>query len=68
MKKLFFLLLAIAASASIASAHPGHGHEDGWSIVHFLVNAEHVLPYVAVVVALVLISTFGYTRRARHKA
>jgi hypothetical protein len=41
MKKLIAGLSALSLIPSAVNAHPGHGHEDPWSPLHYLANAQH---------------------------
>lgn len=55
----FLLVVAILATPVLAIAHPGHGHDDGMSLKHYLVNYVHLLPVLLaagiVVVAILMI-------------
>lgn len=59
------LLALIAASLpGLVMAHPGHGHDDGWSIIHYLFNYEHAIPFAfAVIVAIILFSRVKVARK-----
>jgi hypothetical protein len=45
MKKLNHLLLAVSAFIApiMASAHPGHGETEGFSIIHYMVETDHAV-------------------------
>lgn len=54
MKTKRWALSAVwAALPVVCMAHPGHGHEDPWSIAHLLVNPEHYVP-IAIVISLIV--------------
>lgn len=59
------LLALIAVSLpGLVMAHPGHGHDDGWSIVHYIFNYEHAIPLAfAVIVAIILFSRVKVARK-----
>ena len=49
-------LAPLALASSPALAHPGHGHGDGHSLLHYLSSPEHVWPAAA---ALLLAAVIG---------
>ncbi|MCF8237637.1 MAG: hypothetical protein K9I85_05735 [Saprospiraceae bacterium] len=55
MKKLMFLI-ALSLPGWI-QAHPGHGVDEGWSILHYTFSAEHAIPLVLGLVAGVILWT-----------
>lgn len=64
MKKIFLSLAAVAAYVG-AYAHEGHGHTDGFTIKHYFVEPEHIIPVLlAAAVAVVL---FRYFRKKEAK-
>ena len=69
MKRLAFILLAFARPV-MGMAHPGaaghtHGSDTGWTITHYLLTVDHIVP---VILALVIISGLAgivhYVRQA----
>jgi hypothetical protein len=58
MKRLAIMLLALLPFSTFA--HEGHGHTEGFTITHYIVEPEHALPLLAaLVVAVVLIRRLG---------
>lgn len=65
MKQLLALIAVVLPG--MVMAHPGHGHDDGWSILHYMFNYEHAIPLAfAVVVAIILVARVKGTRKI-HK-
>ncbi len=53
----FLMALAILSTPALAFAHPGHGHGDGMSLKHYLVNNVHLFPLLlagAIIVAVIV--------------
>ncbi len=49
MKKLIaFILTAFSSFPLIASAHPGHGDTDGFTITHYFVEPDHAIITLAI--------------------
>lgn len=66
MKKSALFLLALSALPALLNAHPGHGYENGWTILHYLVNPEHALPFAAVLVlGIIVYARFREVREAK---
>ena len=53
MKTLLSILILFIPV--LAMTHPGHGADDGWSIVHYLFNYEHAIPFALVVVVAIIL-------------
>lgn len=68
--KTFFskmLLLAALISPALLNAHPGHGdhiHEDGFSIIHYFTQADHLIA-IALIISVGIIA---YRSRKAAKA
>ena len=45
-------------------AHPGHGSEEGWSLLHWLGEPEHALPIAAALILGVVIAARLLRRRS----
>jgi hydrogenase/urease accessory protein HupE len=65
----FLLALAILSTPVLAIAHPGHGHDDGMSIKHYLINYVHLLPVLlaAGIVVAMLSRVILKSRRLKTK-
>lgn len=46
---------ALLAVPAASMAHPGHGHENPLSPVHYLANPEHAVPLAITLVAVVVL-------------
>ncbi|WP_019625245.1 hypothetical protein [Thioalkalivibrio sp. ALJT] len=57
-----FLVLTSAP----ALAHPGHGHGEGHSLLHYLSSPEHVWPLALLLVALVGLGGWLWRRSRRR--
>jgi urease accessory protein len=58
------ILLAGALGAFVpwaASAHPGHGHGDGWSLLHFVLEPVH--GGAGILLAACLLAAIAWLRR-----
>jgi len=61
MKKHILLIAATLLSVS-TFAHEGHGHTHGFTIKHYFVEPEHVLPaFIVVAIAILLIKRYRST-------
>lgn len=58
MKKLATLLIFFAPV--LASAHPGHGHDNPLSPGHYVGNPEHSLPIALIIAVGVVVATWAY--------
>ncbi|MFM8450551.1 MAG: hypothetical protein ACKOAY_10650 [Haliscomenobacter sp.] len=47
----------------LASAHPGHGHSNGYDSLHFLTAPEHLAPIVLAGTAVLLGLFMRYSRK-----
>jgi hypothetical protein len=65
---LNFALGAITSfAAAPAAAHPGHGTGDGFSLLHYLTEPNHVLGAVGVAMGVAIVVAL-MRRRARGSA
>ncbi|WP_018871662.1 hypothetical protein [Thioalkalivibrio sp. ALJ16] len=63
MRPLIPAFLALASSPALA--HPGHGHGDGFSLLHYLSAPEHVAGLVLLAVVGGGIAGWWLRRRRR---
>lgn len=63
MKKITSLF--VASLPLIASAHPGHGGSDGYTIIHYFSEPQHAMISLGVMVAAIV---FIVRERNKHKA
>lgn len=62
MKKLIFFIALLLPG--ILLAHPGHGVDDGWSILHYTVSIEHAIPLILVLmIGVVLFIRFRIIKK-----
>lgn len=64
LRRLALVPLALAGSPALA--HPGHGHGDGHSLLHYLSSPEHVWP-AALLLAAVIGGAWWWRRSRRRK-
>ncbi|WP_018950892.1 MULTISPECIES: hypothetical protein [unclassified Thioalkalivibrio] len=59
---------ALALATTPVLAHPGHGHGDAFSLLHFLSSPEHLWPLGLLMLAIVggLFGARWYRHRARR--
>lgn len=61
MKRNILLMAATLLSVS-AFAHEGHGHTHGFTIKHYFVEPEHVLPaFIVAAIAILMIKRYRST-------
>ena len=65
LRSLAFTILALTSAPALA--HPGHGHGDGHSLLHYLSSPEHVWPLALLLVALVGVGGWLWRRSRRRK-
>lgn len=51
-KSIAFALTTLCSIPFIASAHPGHGDTDGFTITHYFVEPDHAVITLAIVGAM----------------
>ncbi|MBL7723179.1 MAG: hypothetical protein JNK27_03475 [Chitinophagaceae bacterium] len=61
MKRNILMIAATLLSVS-AFAHEGHGHTHGFTIKHYFIEPEHVIPvFIVVAIAILLIKRYRST-------
>lgn len=56
--------IGLFLSAGELSAHPGHGTEEGWSLLHWLGEPEHFVPLAGALLLVALLSVRRIRRRS----
>lgn len=68
MKRNILTTVATLLSVS-AFAHEGHGHSHGFTIKHYFIEPEHVVPvFIVVAIAILLIKRYRSTAAKKIKA
>lgn len=62
MNRRITLLATILMTYSVASAHPGHGDTDGFTVTHFLTEQAHIAVSMAVLITLSSILAWRYRK------
>ena len=67
MKRNILMIAATLLSVS-AFAHEGHGHTHGFTITHYFIEPEHVIPvFIVVAIAILLIKKYRSTAAKKIK-
>ncbi|MBL0102826.1 MAG: hypothetical protein IPP51_03150 [Bacteroidetes bacterium] len=69
MKRIFSAVTVIASTLipMLASAHPGHGHDDGYTIKHYFSEPLHIFASVGVLVVTFTLIRFAQKRKEQTK-
>lgn len=65
MKRNILMIAATLLSVS-AFAHEGHGHTHGFTITHYFIEPEHVIPvFIVVAIAILLIKDIAVRQQKK---
>ncbi|MBS1513023.1 MAG: hypothetical protein JST86_19460 [Bacteroidetes bacterium] len=64
MKKMFLALSLLLPLFTIA--HPGHGDDDGFTIIHYIKEPVHAIPLIGALVVTILL--YRSLRRMKQRS
>lgn len=70
MKKFIAPILALIVTVSaplFVSAHPGHGGDDGFTIIHYFTQPVHMVVTIPMVLALAVYGVRSARRKTGNK-
>jgi hypothetical protein len=71
IKLILTTILVFVINCTSLYAHPGHGHTDGHSLIHYLMEPMHAMIFGAVVLMIAFSSTYlilKMKKRAKENA